>query len=203
MKDTKYELLVVIANQGYTEMIMEAARKASATGGTVLHAKGTGMEKPRPFSAFPLAQEKEMIFLVVKKRSEKPDHARGHGGSGAKQQGEIHRILSSGYGNRRHALDRRYHLSGARKPRFNGTAPGAFHNRSPAFLRAPDGCRAPPRSRPGPQGYSRRSGWLTAGGRRQSRSYPPSDCAWPPGSDVPSGYPRWRWPHPGSASAFS
>ena len=28
LKDTKYELLVVIANQGYTEMIMEAARKA-------------------------------------------------------------------------------------------------------------------------------------------------------------------------------
>lgn len=72
MKDTKYELLVVIANQGYTEMIMEAARKASATGGTVLHAKGTGMEKAETFLGVSLAQEKEMIFLVVKKEAKNP-----------------------------------------------------------------------------------------------------------------------------------
>ena len=65
LKDTKYELLVVIANQGYTEMIMEAARKASATGGTVLHAKGTGMEKAETFLGVSLAQEKEMIFLLL------------------------------------------------------------------------------------------------------------------------------------------
>ena len=45
MKDTKYELLVVVANQGYTEYIMEAARSANAAGGTVIHAKGTGMQK--------------------------------------------------------------------------------------------------------------------------------------------------------------
>ena len=50
MKDTKYELLVVIANQGYTEMIMEAARKASATGGTVASRKGNGHGKSRDLS---------------------------------------------------------------------------------------------------------------------------------------------------------
>ena len=44
LKDTKYELLVVIANQGHTELIMDAAREEQAGGGTVLHAKGTGME---------------------------------------------------------------------------------------------------------------------------------------------------------------
>ena len=32
LKDTKYELLVVIANQGYTEQIMAAARRESAGG---------------------------------------------------------------------------------------------------------------------------------------------------------------------------
>lgn len=67
LKDTKYELLVVIANQGYTEMIMDAARKAKASGGTVIHAKGTGMNKAEKFLGVSLAQEKEMIFLVVKK----------------------------------------------------------------------------------------------------------------------------------------
>ena len=72
MKDTKYELLVVIANQGYTEMIMDAARKANAAGGTVIHAKGTGMEKAETFLGVSLAQEKEMLFLVAKKEDKNP-----------------------------------------------------------------------------------------------------------------------------------
>ena len=66
LKRTDYELLVVIANQGYTDVIMDAARKANATGGTVIHAKGTGMEKAEKFLGVSLAQEKEMIFMVTK-----------------------------------------------------------------------------------------------------------------------------------------
>lgn len=68
LKETNYELLIVIANQGYTEMIMDAARGAKASGGTVIHAKGTGMNKAEKFLGMSLAQEKEMIFLVVKKQ---------------------------------------------------------------------------------------------------------------------------------------
>ena len=66
LKDTKYELLVVIANQGHTELIMDAAREQQAGGGTVLHAKGTGMEKAEKFLGFSLVNEKEMVFIVVK-----------------------------------------------------------------------------------------------------------------------------------------
>ncbi len=67
LKDTKYELLVVIANQGYTELIMDAARKTNAAGGTVIHAKGTGMEGAERFLGVTLAAEKEMIFIVTKR----------------------------------------------------------------------------------------------------------------------------------------
>lgn len=67
LKDTKNELLVIIANQGYTEMIMDAARKMQAGGGTVIHAKGTGMESADKFLGVTLASEKEIIFIVVKK----------------------------------------------------------------------------------------------------------------------------------------
>ena len=67
MKDTKYELLIIIANQGYTEKIMDAARKMNAGGGTVIHAKGTGMESADKFLGVTLASEKEIIFIVVKK----------------------------------------------------------------------------------------------------------------------------------------
>lgn len=68
LKDTKYELLVVIANQGYIEPIMDAARQANAPGGTVIHAKGTGAEKAEKFLGVSLAAEKEMIFMVTKKQ---------------------------------------------------------------------------------------------------------------------------------------
>jgi len=65
LKDTRYELLVIIANQGYTEQIMDAARAVGAGGGTVLHAKGTGMEHAEKFLGFSLASEKEAVLIVV------------------------------------------------------------------------------------------------------------------------------------------
>ena len=66
LKDTKHELLVVVANQGYTETIMEAARRGKAAGGTVLHAKGTGMEGAEKFLGVSLAMEKELVLIVVR-----------------------------------------------------------------------------------------------------------------------------------------
>ena len=62
MKDTDYELLVAIANQGYIDTVMDAARSAKAGGGTVIHAKGTGME---------LAKKYLGVSLVVTKSREK------------------------------------------------------------------------------------------------------------------------------------
>ena len=67
LKNTKYELLVVVANQGYTETIMEAARRGKAAGGTMIHAKGTGMEGAEKFLGVSLAAEKELIFIVVRR----------------------------------------------------------------------------------------------------------------------------------------
>ena len=67
LKDTKYELLVVIANQGYTNQIMDAAREQKAGGGTVIHAKGTGIERAEKFLGVSLVKEKEMVFIVVRR----------------------------------------------------------------------------------------------------------------------------------------
>jgi len=66
LKNTTHELIVVIAQQGYTELIMDAARGAGAYGGTVIHAKGTGMEAAEKFMGISLASEKEIIFIVTK-----------------------------------------------------------------------------------------------------------------------------------------
>lgn len=67
LKDTLHELIVVILNQGYVDLVMDAARDAGAYGGTVIHAKGTGMEQAEKFMGVSLAAEKEMIFIVAKK----------------------------------------------------------------------------------------------------------------------------------------
>ena len=67
LKDTVHELIVVIADQGNIELIMDAARGAGAYGGTVIHAKGTGMEQAEKFMGVSLAAEKEMIFIVTRK----------------------------------------------------------------------------------------------------------------------------------------
>ena len=66
LKDTTHELLVVIANQGYSNLIMEAAKSAGAGGGTVIHARGTGMERAETFFGVSLASEKEIIFIVTR-----------------------------------------------------------------------------------------------------------------------------------------
>ncbi len=67
LKDTKYELLVTISNQGYSDLIMDAARKVHAAGGTVIHARGTGSHLAEKFMGVTLVPEKEMIFIVVRK----------------------------------------------------------------------------------------------------------------------------------------
>ena len=72
LKDTKYELLVVIANQGYSDLIMDAARKVHAAGGTVIHARGTGSHLAEKFMGVTIVPEKEMLFIVVR-RDQKND----------------------------------------------------------------------------------------------------------------------------------
>lgn len=66
LKDTAFELILVVANNGYTGEVMNAAREAGAAGGTVIHAKGTGMEGAEQFLGVSLASEKELILIVVK-----------------------------------------------------------------------------------------------------------------------------------------
>ena len=55
-----YEMIIAVANQGCIEPIMEAApRSAGAGGGTVIHAKGTGMEGMGKYSVCRLQRKKK------------------------------------------------------------------------------------------------------------------------------------------------
>ena len=62
-----YELIVAVANEGRMDMVMNAARAAGATGGTVLHGKGEGNKNEEKFYNVSIASEKEVILIVARK----------------------------------------------------------------------------------------------------------------------------------------
>ena len=66
LKGTRYELLTIVCNIGYSSMVMDAAREAGAGGGTVVHARGTGVQGSERFFGVQLASEKEMTYIVVR-----------------------------------------------------------------------------------------------------------------------------------------
>lgn len=64
-----YELIIVVTNRGYTEEVMDAAREAGATGGTVVHAQGCGLAGAEKFFGITIQAEKEMLFILSKVES--------------------------------------------------------------------------------------------------------------------------------------
>ena len=71
-REIAHDLIVVIANQGSTDLVMDAAREAGATGGTVIHAKGTGTDLVRKFFGVSIASEQEMVFILARSEAKKP-----------------------------------------------------------------------------------------------------------------------------------
>ena len=71
-RENTHELIVVITNQGYTDQVMDAARAAGATGGTSVHAKGTGTELAKRFFGVSIASEREMVFILARTEDKKP-----------------------------------------------------------------------------------------------------------------------------------
>ena len=72
LKNTDHHLIIVITEPGYTNMVMDAARGAGAYGGTVIHAKGTGMELAEKFMGVSLASENELVLIVTKTELKNP-----------------------------------------------------------------------------------------------------------------------------------
>lgn len=70
MMETEYRLIVVVTNHGYTDMVMDLARSAGASGGTIIRAIGTGQEQAEKFFGMTIAKEKEIIFIVCPKNDQ-------------------------------------------------------------------------------------------------------------------------------------
>ena len=71
MEENRYSLVVVIAQNGYTDLVMDAARSANAGGGTIIHAKGVAEKNAAAFFGMSIASEQELIYIVARQQDEK------------------------------------------------------------------------------------------------------------------------------------
>ncbi len=62
-----YSLVMAITERGNADVVMDAARSVGA-GGTVIHAKGTGCDYVTKFFGISIADEKDIVYIVAKKR---------------------------------------------------------------------------------------------------------------------------------------
>lgn len=65
INQTEFECLVVIINSGYSDVVMDAARKEGAKGGTILHARGTATKELTSKFDITLSPDKELILILV------------------------------------------------------------------------------------------------------------------------------------------
>ena len=74
MADDKYshDLIVSIVNQGYSDELMNTARAAGATGGTVINTRGTAHEGAVKFFGISVQDEKEMILILTGREKRVP-----------------------------------------------------------------------------------------------------------------------------------
>ena len=63
--DSPHTLITCIVNKGTADEVMDAARKAGATGGTIMAARGTGKEEDVKFFGVQLVPEKEILLILV------------------------------------------------------------------------------------------------------------------------------------------
>lgn len=64
--ESKNILIITIVDKGNTDLVMDSAREAGATGGTVVKANGTGAEIAK-FFGVSISEEKEMVYIVAKR----------------------------------------------------------------------------------------------------------------------------------------
>lgn len=63
----KHEVIFCIVNSGYSEAVMNAAKKIGAKGGTVINAFGTAAKEAETFFHITIQPEKEIVMILVPK----------------------------------------------------------------------------------------------------------------------------------------
>ena len=60
-----HEAIFCIVNSGYSDTVMDAAKKIGARGGTVINARGTAGKEAETFFGISVQPEKEIVMILV------------------------------------------------------------------------------------------------------------------------------------------
>ena len=69
--ERKYEMIFISVNQGYSEEVMKTAKKAGATGGTVMRGRLAGLERLDGYGDEEASEEREIISILAPVASRK------------------------------------------------------------------------------------------------------------------------------------
>ena len=72
MADFKHEVILCIVNNGFSDVVMDAAREFGAKGCTVLHARGTANPEAEKLFNITVQPEKEIVVIIVKSEQKDP-----------------------------------------------------------------------------------------------------------------------------------
>jgi nitrogen regulatory protein PII len=62
-----YQLIVTIIKKGFAQRVINAAKRAGARGGTILHGRGVGIHDQKKLLGIPIEPEKEIILTLIHK----------------------------------------------------------------------------------------------------------------------------------------
>lgn len=62
-----HKLIVAIVKRGWSERILNGAKKAGARGGTIIHGRGSGIHEQKKLLGIPIEPEKEIILILIHK----------------------------------------------------------------------------------------------------------------------------------------
>jgi nitrogen regulatory protein PII len=62
---TTFELVVCIVNAGFSQVVVEAARKAGARGGTIIRGRGSANPEAEEFFGVTIQPDKEIVLTLV------------------------------------------------------------------------------------------------------------------------------------------
>ena len=62
-----HEAILCIVNDGFSEMVMDAAKKVGARGGTIINARGTAGKEAENFFGISVQEEKEIVLILTEK----------------------------------------------------------------------------------------------------------------------------------------
>ncbi len=65
MNKTEYEMIICLVNAGYSDAVMNAARKEGVSGGTVIHARGTANKEAEETFKITIQPDKDMVMMIV------------------------------------------------------------------------------------------------------------------------------------------